>query len=70
MSTLQSGRRLSQVGSVFGNAMVAVGVLVAIAVAVLMLALTNAHRSPSRSAAPTTSHPTAAQMQLIAHPRP
>jgi hypothetical protein len=50
--------------------MVAVGVFVAIAVAVIMLTLTTAHRSSAHFAVPTTSHATAAQVQLIEHPRP
>ena len=70
MSTLQSSPRLSRAGSAFGTTMVAIGVVVAIAVTVLMLALTTAYRHSARFDSPTTSHPTAAQMQLIAHPRP
>jgi hypothetical protein len=70
MSTLHSSPRLSQAGSAFGTAMVAVGVLVAIAVAVVMLALTTAYRSSAHFTGPTSAHPTAGKTQLIARPRP
>ena len=70
MSTLHHTSRVSQTASILENTMVAVGVLVALAVAVMMLALTTARRSSAGLTSPTTAHPTAAQMQPIAHPRP
>ena len=70
MSTLHHTPRVSQTASILENAIVAVGVLVAIAVAVMMLALTTAHRSSAGLTSPTTTHPTAAQTQPIAHPQP